>query len=175
MTRSAPRFDRRRLLALGGAWFGLTAMTRQELTVAQKKLLEHYTNNDPAWAMLATAAVTEDRERGLLKAAFTPELQKLSGKSFKISGFMTPLETARRTRHFLLTRRSTTCPFCPPNAPTEAVEVMTDDATLLNGEEVVVTGRLSLRASSDAGLFFVLERSVCAPSPRAGDVLALAR
>lgn len=175
MTALSARNDRRRFLTLGGAWVGLTAMTRQEPTAAQKKLLQHYSNNDPAWAVLATTTVTQDHDRGLLKAAFTPDLQQLSGQVLRISGFMTPLETAGRTRHFILTRRSTTCPFCPPNAPTEAIEVMTDRPALVSEEEVVVSGRLNLRASSDTGLFFFLAQGACAPSLRTKDSLALAR
>ncbi len=134
----------------------LCAFTTQPLTPSQQALAAHYTNNDPGWTLLRQATVSEDRAKGLLTARFTPDLQRLSGKAFQISGFMTPLEASGQTRHFIITRRSTTCPFCPPNEPTEAVEVRLDQPTSLSNEEVVVRGRMTLVATSDEGLFYSL-------------------
>ncbi len=135
---------------------GAAAMTSQPLTAAQKAMVAHYTNNDPEWAVLRQAKVGEDRAKGLLTADFPPSVQSLAGRTFRISGFMSPLETGADTRHFIVTRRSTTCPFCPPNEPTEAVEVRLDRPARFTDREVVVTGRMALSGSSDEGLFYTL-------------------
>lgn len=136
----------------------------QTLTPQQQAIAAHYTNNDPAWAILATTAVREDRAKGLLTATFPPRVQALSGRVFKISGFMSPLDTSGSTRHFIVTRRSTTCPFCPPNAATEAVEVKLDAPAKRTDGEVVVVGRMMLVSTSDEGLFYALIGATLEPS-----------
>jgi hypothetical protein len=148
-----------RLVMLLALAFGVCGWSRQPLTANQQALLAHYTNNDPNWAILREAVVSEDRAKGILSAAFPRDLTALEGHTFQISGFMTPLEVTERTAHFILTRRSTTCPFCPPNEPTEAVEVKLSQPTAFTNEEVAVSGRLRLVASSDQGLFYRLEIS----------------
>ena len=152
--------DRRlfgRALLGAGLWVSQGALIKVAPTAAQKKIAEHYTNNDPIWATFRQAKVGEDRARGRLTASFTPELAAHAGKPLTVSGFMTPLESSPRLRHFILTRRSTTCPFCPPNEPTEAVEVRLDAPIAFTSEEVTVTGRLALVAESDEGLFYRLD------------------
>ena len=153
-------------LAFAAAATGAAAMTTQPLTAAQKALVAHYTNNDPEWAVLRQAKVGEDRARGLLTAEFPASIKALAGRPLRISGFMSPLETGADTRHFIVTRRSTTCPFCPPNAATEAVEVRLDRPVQRTDEEVVVVGRLSLVATSDEGLFYALGGASLQPSHR---------
>ena len=159
------RFATVRVLGAVAVSATLCAFTTLPLTPAQQALAIHYTNNDPGWALLRQATVTQDRSRGLLTARFPPDLQKLSGAPFQISGFMTPLESSSRTRHFIITRRSTTCPFCPPNEPTEAVEVRLDQPTSFSDQEIVVSGRMSLVTASDAGLFYSLSSAQVSPRP----------
>ena len=153
----------RRALRLAAAG-ALALCAFAPLPAEQAKIAAHYTNNDPVWAVFRKAVVGEDRARGQLTARFPAEVAALEGKAMKLSGFMTPLEAKPRLRHFILTRRSTTCPFCPPNAPTEAVEVTLDQPIAPTDQEVTVTGRLSLVAASDEGLFYRL--SAAAPAPR---------
>lgn len=159
----------RRVLALAVALLGAGAggvAAAQPLTAQQQALAAHYTNNDPQWALLAKTGVKEDRAKGLLTATFPPSVQALNGRTFRISGFISPLESSSSTRHFIVTRRSTTCPFCPPNAPTEAVEVKLDAPTRQTDEEIVVLGRLSLVSASDEGLFYVLSGAKVEPAHR---------
>ena len=140
----------------------LCGFTVQPLTAAQQALVNHRTNNDPNWIVLSHTVVAEDAVRGVLNASFDPGLRDLAGRPFTISGYMTPLEDNPLTRHFIITRRDPTCPFCPPNAPTEAIEVRTRTPTVFTHEEVAVSGRLKLVASSDQGLFFQLEDAAIA-------------
>ena len=158
-----------RTALLAGTLAGAATMggglVRQPLSAAQQAIAAHYTNNDPEWAVLRQAKVGQDRAKGLLTAQFPPAVQALSGRTFRISGFMSPLETAQDTRHFIVTRRSTTCPFCPPNEPTEAVEVRLAAPVRFTDQEVVVSGRMALAGSSDEGLFYSLSDASFATSP----------
>lgn len=157
----------RRLFLSGGVVLmalGVGGLTKQPLTAAQQALVNHFTNNDPAWTILDKTKVTQDLAKGVLKAEFPPEVAGLSGKSVRISGFMLPLESTTQTRRFILTRRSVTCPFCPPNAPTEAVEVELEAPIAFTPELVSVEGRLALTRASDQGLFYRLTSASIAPS-----------
>jgi hypothetical protein len=84
---------------------------------------KHYQNNDPQWEVLNSTRIVADTARGEYRATFPPALVARKGGMMKISGFILPLETTSRSAHFMLVRRNTGCPFCPPNAPTEAVEI----------------------------------------------------
>ena len=120
----------------------------------------HPESLDPGWDLLTQAKTDVDRENGALTAQFPPFLRNLSGKPFKIEGFMLPLEPGRDAIHFALKRRNSGCPFCPPSQPTEAVEVMLRRSIRVTSDLVMVTGRLSLRPSSDQGLFYMLTDAV---------------
>ena len=154
--------------ALGAVLFVITGgLVKVAPTTAQQKALaQHYTNNDPIWGVLTSAVVSEDRAKGQLDAVFPPAVAALKGATVTVSGFMTPLEAQPRVRHFILTRRSTVCPFCPPNSPSEAVEVRLETPVAVTAEEVTVAGRLSLVAASDEGLFYSLADA--RPARRAG-------
>ncbi|MDB5484084.1 MAG: hypothetical protein JWO83_5137 [Caulobacteraceae bacterium] len=117
---------------------------------------KHYQNNDPQWEVLNRTQIVADTAKGEYKATFPAALVARKGAVMKISGFILPLETTSRSAHFMLVRRNTGCPFCPPNAPTEAVEIFSRQPVRYTGEEIAVTGRLKLVPSSDQGLFFQL-------------------
>jgi hypothetical protein len=139
---------------------GLAALGLCGFSIQQAPQLydpNHFENNDPAWSLLNEAAVSLDDAKGEYKAAFPVDLARLQDKPFTISGFMMPLDPAMRTVHFALVRRNTACPFCPPNTPTEAVEVFSPALVQYTGQEVKVTGRLTLVASSAQGLFYRLD------------------
>ncbi len=117
----------------------------------------HYVNNDPMWGLLNQAEVTVDEKKGEYHAAFQPDLLHLAGTKLKITGFMMPLDPAKRTLHFALVRRNSACPFCPPNSPTEAVEVYSSAMVAYTGDEIAVTGRLTLVSNSSLGMFYRLD------------------
>lgn len=117
----------------------------------------HYVNNDPMWGLFNQAEITVDDKKGEYHAAFEPDLLHLEGTKLKITGFMMPLDPARRMLHFALVRRNSACPFCPPNSPTEAVEVFSNSLVAYTGEEIAVTGRLTLVSNSAQGMFYRLD------------------
>ena len=135
---------------------GLGAMQAPALTYNPK----HFENNDPLWTLLNETRVTPDKARGVYLASFPARLSAGEGSPLRVAGFILPLEASPSSRHFMLVRRNSGCPFCPPNAPTEAVEVMAQEPVAYTGEEVRMSGRLRLVPSSGDGLFFRLEGAV---------------
>jgi hypothetical protein len=73
------------------------------------------------------------------------------GKPFTITGFMTPLATTSPTRHFIVTRRSMTCPFCPPNTSAEAIEVHLASPAPFTDQQVRVEERTALAPTGGQG------------------------
>ena len=145
-----------RLLLAAAALAGLCALQAPALTYNPK----HFENNDPLWTLFNETRVTPDKARGVYLASFPAKLTADEGAPLRVVGFILPLEASPSSRHFMLVRRNTGCPFCPPNAPTEAVEVMAQAPVAYTGEEVRMSGRLRLVASSGDGLFFRLDEAI---------------
>ena len=72
---------------------------------------------------------------------------------------MLPDEPSLTSAHFVLTRRSAGCPFCPPNEPTEAIEVFSVASMEYTQAPVTVSGQLHLVARSETGLFYRLDHA----------------
>ena len=125
---------------------------------------QHYVNNDPIWDLFNQAQITPDMKAGEYKASFPATLSQKQNKALKVSGFILPLEASSTSSHFMLVRRNTGCPFCPPNAPTEAVEVFSQAPVNYTGQEMAATGRFKLVASSADGLFFRLDQASVVPT-----------
>jgi hypothetical protein len=119
----------------------------------------HFQNDDPVWGLLNETQVVADMKKGELRATFSPSLLARRSKRLKVVGFILPLEPTSLSAHFSLVRRNTGCPFCPPNAPTEAVEIFAKSPVRYTGEELAMEGDLKLVAASDQGLFFRLQNA----------------
>jgi hypothetical protein len=117
----------------------------------------HYQNNDPLWEVLNQTQVTADTAKGEYRAKFPPGVLARGDKPVRITGFILPLEPKSYSAHFMLVRRNTGCPFCPPNAPTEAVEIFARKPFQYMGDEIAVTGRLQLVSASSEGLFYRID------------------
>ena len=110
--------------------------------------------DDPRWIEFRGVKVVTDKARGLLVAQFPPELKAIDGRELDIGGYILPLEPNTRSAHFILTRRSTGCPFCPPNEANEALEVYLRRPVQYEQRQFFVKGRLKLVRTSNQGLFF---------------------
>lgn len=119
--------------------------------------LEH--EDDLQWVVFHGAKITADEAKGIYTATFSPTLKKEEGVKFSITGYMLPVENSTHAAHFVLTRRSAGCPFCPPNEPTEAIEVFAAKPFDYTKAPVTVEGTLHLVASSEKGLFFRLDNA----------------
>ena len=119
--------------------------------------LDH--QDDLRWTFFHGTEIKADEARGVYTAVFPRDLRAENGIRFSITGYMLPIETTTTSPHFVLTRRSTGCPFCPPNEPTEAIEIFATRAVPYVQLPVTVEGILRLVPSSAAGLFFKLENA----------------
>lgn len=114
------------------------------------------TSKAPLWAVLRKTKIGENAKLGIFTASFPAEVKALDGTQVKISGFMLPMDTAQRSKHFLLSRYTPVCFFCPPGQPNEVVEITSKVGVKLTGDMVTLTGRLSLINDGEKGLFFRL-------------------
>lgn len=119
--------------------------------------LEH--EDDARWGIFHDAKITADVAKGEYRAAFSPTMAKMEGVRIAIRGYVLPIEANTRTAHFVLTRRSTGCPFCPPNEPTEAIEIFALKPFEYTQGIVSVEGRLHLIRRSEQGLFYRIEQA----------------
>jgi hypothetical protein len=141
-------------MKVAGAFAALVSLGAADAPPALTYNPNHYQNNDPLWEVLNTAQITADTARGEYRAKFPQTLLAREDKPIRITGFILPLEPKSYSAHFMLVRRNTGCPFCPPNAPTEAVEVFAQKPFQYMGDEIAVSGRLKLVSTSADGLFY---------------------
>ena len=103
---------------------------------------------------MRTTRIKSDDARGIFTAAHPPAVKALVGKTLTIPGFIMPLDAATRGTHFLLSKYTPVCAFCPPGEPNEVVEVQTARPILFSAKLVKVTGTFALENNGDNGLFF---------------------
>lgn len=123
---------------------------------AQKALPQ---SHDALWATLKTTRIGEDTKRGRFTATPTPEVKALDGQVVTLNGFMLPLESQATTSHFLLSKYTPVCFFCPPGQPNEVVEVRTTKPLRAGYDRIKVTGRFTLQNDGEKGLFFRLDQA----------------
>lgn len=138
---------------------GPSALPGQSAEVVQERAVQQDLpkSADPLWAVLRTTKILEDRRTGLFTARHSPQVQALAGQTLTLSGFMVPIEQEEMTRHFLVSRYTPVCLFCPPGDPNEVVEVRTRKPLKASYDMVKVTGTFSLANNGEKGLFFRLE------------------
>lgn len=86
---------------------------------------------------------------------FGPQIQELDKKAVKIYGFVMPLSTGTKQKHFLISPLPSHCPFCVSQGPDSIVEVIAKTPVDYNQwEPIVVSGKLEL--VNDQYLFYRL-------------------
>lgn len=116
--------------------------------------------HDTLWTTLGKAKITLDENKGTYDAKLTDDIKKLDGQKISISGFIVPLEATETFKHFLLSKRTPTCFFCPPGEPNEIIEVFTDKPVPWDEDLVVYEGTFSLTKNADMGIFFKMTGAV---------------
>lgn len=124
---------------------------------AAQKLLPHA--RDALWAKLTKCPVGYDKKSGLFNIHVTPDVKALDGKTITVRGFVLPMDGSDRTKHFLITRNTPVCMFCPPGEPNEVVEVLARRAIPWTDKITAVTGRFSLINNGEKALFFKIENA----------------
>lgn len=152
----------RRAIILNGAKaaglvsaFGLTTAFRLE-AVPKAYIQGHVSSEDPTWDLLSNLDLKPSVQIGVDQADFSDTMKRLAGKPFTVNGFMLQLTPSPYFNHFVVTRRNSSCGFCPPNGPGEAVEVMMPRRIGYTAHEYEVTGTLQLFTSPATGLYYRL-------------------
>lgn len=159
-----------------GLFVVLTLVSVVPLVMRNSQPLIH-TKSD-AWPKLTASKTSCNIDTKRLKMrcsiAYTPEVQALNGKQIGVDGFMLPLESTQKFSHFLLSFRSPSCPYCPPGAANEIVEVFTKSPMTWSDQLTSMRGTLTLAdAKNDNGIFYqlkdaepgVVESDAAAPAP----------
>ena len=123
---------------------------------AQKVLPQ---SRDALWTPLKTTKIGEDTKHGRFTATPPPAVKALNGQTITLTGFMMPLESQATTSHFLLSKYTPVCFFCPPGQPNEVVEVRTSKPLKAGYDRIQVTGRFALQNDGEKGLFFRLDQA----------------
>ena len=111
----------------------------------------------PVWTVLRRTRIGSDPVSGVFTAAFPQEVRAMDKKPVALSGFMLPLDADARSRHFLLSKYTPVCFFCPPGEPNEVVEVFSRSGLPITDHMVQVSGRFGLVNNGERGLFFRID------------------
>jgi len=143
------------LLVLGG-WKQTTMVLPGQPTGerAAQDQLPH--SQSPLWATLGKCAVRFDQRKGVFSIQLTPDVRGMDGRDIDANGFVLPLDGSDNTRHFLLTKRTPVCLFCPPGEPNEVIEVRSKKAIAWDDDLVTMKGRFKLTNDGEKGVFFML-------------------
>lgn len=114
-------------------------------------------SGDPMWDALFQCTPHYNDKSHQYSITYTPQVKAMEGKPITIAGFMLPLESTEKFNHFLLSKRTPTCPFCPPGEPNEIAEVFTAKPMRYDEGIIVVTGTFRFTSNPDLGLFFQLK------------------
>lgn len=116
-----------------------------------------------SWKTLeATGEKTRRDAEGyiLAKPLFTPKVKALAGKRIKVAGWMMPLESKAKQKHFVLLAYPPGCPFHFHAAPNQFIEVYADTPFKTNERNALtVSGVLELTGNDESGIFYRLNQA----------------
>ncbi len=178
-TRLLARAFRCGLLIVSFAAGALAAQTMQNPPgkIADEQLFG-FIGKDPLppgtipWQLLRQVKLVESKPKDVAKNApknapnagpsmlpeFGPRLLELDKQEVKLYGFVMPLSTAARQKHFLLSPLPSHCPYCVYQGPDSLVEVIAKTPVEFNQwEPIVVSGKFEL--VNDSQLFYRLNNA----------------
>jgi hypothetical protein len=132
-----------------------TSRPNEEIT-AQRTLPQV---NDALWAKLINCKLDYNEENGVYSIQLTPDVKALDGRTVTLRGFVLPMDGSDRTKHFLISRNTPVCMYCPPGQPNEVVEVRSSRAITWTSKVVAVTGKLSLVNDQEQAIFFKIQNA----------------
>jgi hypothetical protein len=136
---------------------GAPLTTQPPNELAAQKLLRKV--HDELWTKLLMCVVDYDNNKGTYSIRLTPEVKALNGKTITVRGFVLPMDGSDHTQHFLISRNTPVCLYCPPGQPNEVVEVEAARAIPWTNKIVSVTGKLHLINDEEKALFFKIEKA----------------
>jgi hypothetical protein len=120
------------------------------------------------WATLLQSKIAYSNKPPHITATFPPDIKAMNGRTITASGFVLPLDASDHTSHFLLSKRTPTCPFCPPGEPNEVIEVYCNTPIKFDDSMISVTGKFGLTNNTDNGVFFTMKQATAQAGPVAG-------
>jgi len=124
---------------------------------AAQKLLPKV--RDALWSKLIKCEVSYDDKSDVYSIRVTPEVKALDGQTVTVRGFVLPMDGSDRTKHFLVSRNTPVCMYCPPGQPNEVIEVRSTQAIEWTDKITTVTGKLRLINDGEKALFFKIENA----------------
>ena len=114
------------------------------------------------WQLLRQVKLVEGKQNGakgpVMLPEFSAELKALDKQDVKIYGFVLPLSTSQKQKHFLISPLPSHCPFCVDQGPNSMIEVVAKSAVDYSPwEPIVLSGKLEL--VNDQYLFYRLNNS----------------
>jgi hypothetical protein len=120
------------------------------------------------WGTLLESKIAYSSKPPHITATFPPDIKAMNGKTVTASGFVLPLDASEHTSHFLLSKRTPTCPFCPPGEPNEVIEVYCNKPIKFDDSMISVTGKFGLTNNTDNGVFFTMKQATAQTASAAG-------
>lgn len=153
-----------------GGHFAQAVQPQAPGKIADEQLFS-YIGKDPLppgtipWQMLRQVKLVEGKAKTVKGEAaqrsppmlpeFSAQLKELDNQEVKIYGFVLPLSTGTKQKHFLISPLPSHCPYCVSQGPDSMVEVVAKTPVEFNQwEPIVVSGKLEL--VNDQYLFFRL-------------------
>lgn len=125
-----------------------------ELAEERAMQLSLPTADGPMWQVLRQTRISIDERTQLFEAAHPQSVRAMAGRRITLEGYMLPLQSDLRTRHFLISPYTPVCFFHPPAEPNEVIEVTLTRPIPAGYHRVEVTGVLTLADNGEKGLFF---------------------
>ena len=110
------------------------------------------------WSVLTN--VKTKVEKNSVVPIYPSTITDLDKKSQRVQGYMMPLESGEKQRHFLLSSVPLTCSFCVPGGPESMVEVKTKSPVKYSMEVVVVEGQFAVLKNDPYGLYYRMSDAV---------------
>jgi hypothetical protein len=126
------------------------------------------------WNTLLKSKISYSAKPPHISASLTPDIKAMNGRTITASGFMLPMDSGEKSTHFLLSKRTPTCPFCPPGEPNEVIEVYTAKGIRYDDSMLTLQGKFELTNNTENGIFFVLKNAQLIAEVKPGSVTSLA-
>ncbi len=125
--------------------------------------LYSYIGKDPLppgtvpWQVLRQVKLIDEKKNGknTQRPEFSAQIRELDKQQVKVYGFVLPLSTTPKQKHFLISPLPTHCPFCVSQGPDSMIEVVARiPVEYSQWDPIIVSGRLEL--VNDSSLYYRL-------------------
>lgn len=101
-----------------------------------------------------------DYQEDQLIVSFPASIVQQAGKQVDVVGFMLPLDTDTKQKHFLLTSSPPSCFYHIPGGPAGVIEVFSDIGIEASWSPITISGELVLVETSKTGVIYQIEGAI---------------